>query len=95
MWWYTASDYGSIEGFQQEFVSSFTLGDISNCVYMIKVEAIYGPLFVFCNYGSVGDDKNKSFCALPKLKWGKFTLMTRFSKALNPKCLMLSNYLFT
>ncbi len=27
-----ASDYVSIERFQNEFVSSFTLGDISNCV---------------------------------------------------------------
>jgi hypothetical protein len=66
-----ASDYVSIERFQDEFVSSFTLGDISNCVYIIKVEAIYGPLVVFQNYGSVGDDKNKLFCALPKSKWGK------------------------
>jgi hypothetical protein len=36
------------------------------------VEAIYGPLFVFQNYGSVGDEKNKLFCALPKSKWGKY-----------------------
>ncbi len=42
-----ASDYVSIEQFQNEFVSSFTLGDISNCVYIVTVEAIYGPLFVF------------------------------------------------
>jgi hypothetical protein len=67
-----ASDYVSIEQFQHEFVSSFTLGDISNCVYTIKVEAIYEPLFVFRNYGSVGDEKNKLFCALTKSKWGKY-----------------------
>ncbi len=67
-----ASDYVSIEGFQQEFVTSFTLGNISNCVYIIKVEAFYGSLFVFQNYGSVGDEKNKLFCALPKSKWGKY-----------------------
>ncbi len=42
-----ASDYVLIEQYQQEFVTSFTLGDISNCVYIIKVEAIYGPLLVF------------------------------------------------
>jgi hypothetical protein len=69
---HTASDYVSIKQFQHEFVSSFTLGDISNCVYIIKVEAIYGPLFVFQNYGSVGYDKNQLFCALPKSKWGKY-----------------------
>ncbi len=44
---HTASDYVSIEPFQHEFVSSFTLGDISNSVCIIKVESIYGPLFVF------------------------------------------------
>jgi hypothetical protein len=69
---HTASDCVSIERFQDEFVSSFTLGDISNCEYIIKVEVIYGPMFVFRNYGSVGDDKNKLFCALPKSKWGKY-----------------------
>ncbi len=69
---HTPSDYVSIEWFQQEFVSSFTLGDISNCVYIIKVESIYGPLIVFQNYGTVGDEKNKLFCALPKSKWGKY-----------------------
>ena len=41
---HTAYDYVSIEWFQNEFVSSFTLGDISNCVYIIKVEAIHAPL---------------------------------------------------
>ncbi len=69
---HTASDYVSIEHFRHEFVSSFSLGDISNYVYIIKVEAIYGPLFVFQNYGSVGDDRSKLFCALPKSKWGKY-----------------------
>jgi hypothetical protein len=44
---HTASDYVSIEQFQQEFVTPFTLRDISNCVYIIKMEAIYGPLLVF------------------------------------------------
>jgi hypothetical protein len=44
---HTASGYVSIEQFQHEFASSFTLGDISKCVYIIKMEAIYGPLFVF------------------------------------------------
>jgi hypothetical protein len=43
-----ASDYVSIEQFQNEFDSSFAW-DISNCVHIIKVESIYGPLFVFQN----------------------------------------------
>ena len=81
---HTASDYVSIERFQNEFVSSFTLGDISNCVCIVKVEAIYGPLFVFQNYGSVGDEKNKLFCALPKSKWGKY-FDDRIHSKLKPK----------
>ena len=69
---HTASDYLSMECFQEEFVSSFTLGDISQCLYVVKVEAIYGPLLNFQNYGSVGDDKGKLFCALPTSKWGQY-----------------------
>ncbi len=44
---HTASDYVSSEQLEEEFVSSFILGDVMNCVYIVKVEAIYGPLFVF------------------------------------------------
>ena len=69
---HTASDYLSMARFQEEFVSSFTLGDISQCLYVVKVEAIYGPLLVFWNYGYVGEDKGKLFCALPKSKWGQY-----------------------
>jgi hypothetical protein len=69
---HTASDYVSTEQFQYEFVSFFTPRDVSKCVYIINVEAFYGPLFVFRNYGSVGDDKNKLFCALSKSKWGEY-----------------------
>jgi hypothetical protein len=81
---HTASGYVSIEQFQNEFISSFTLGDISNCVYIIKVEAIYGPLFVFQNYGSVGDEKNKLFCC--SLPWGKY-FNDRIHSSLLPKML--------
>jgi hypothetical protein len=40
-----------------------------NCVCIVKVEAIHGPLFVFKNYGSSGDNrvalrKLESYCAL-------------------------------
>ncbi len=48
---HTASDYVSSEQMEKEFmVSSFILGDVMNCVYIVKVEAIHGPLFVFKNY---------------------------------------------
>jgi hypothetical protein len=51
---HTASDYVSSEQLEKEFVSSFILGDVMNCVYIVKVEAIHGPLFVFKNYASFG-----------------------------------------
>ena len=63
---HTASDYVSSEQLEKEFVSSFILGDVMNCVYIVKVEAIHGPLFVFKNYGSSGDNVTKLFCTLPK-----------------------------
>jgi hypothetical protein len=43
---YTASEYVSSEQLEKEFVSSFILGNVMNCVYIVKVEAIHGPLFV-------------------------------------------------
>jgi hypothetical protein len=49
---HTASDYVSSEQIEKEFVPSFILGDVMNCVYIVKVDAIHGPLFVFKNYGS-------------------------------------------
>jgi hypothetical protein len=68
---HTASDYVSSEQLEMEFVSSFICGDVMNCVYIVKVEAIHGPLFVFKNYGSSGDSANKLFCTLPQRKWGQ------------------------
>ncbi len=47
-------------------MSSFILGDVLNCVYIVKVEAIHGPLFVLNNYGSSGENANKLFCTLPQ-----------------------------
>jgi hypothetical protein len=44
---HTASNHVSSEQLEEEFVSSFILGDVMNCVYIVKVEAIHGPLFVF------------------------------------------------
>jgi hypothetical protein len=58
---HTASDYKSSEQLDAEFVLSFILGDVMNCVYIVKVEAIHGPLFVFKKYGSSGDNVTKLF----------------------------------
>jgi hypothetical protein len=59
---HTASDYVSSEQLEKEFVSS----DIMKCVYIVKVEAIHGPLFVFKDFGSSGENANKIFCTLPQ-----------------------------
>ncbi len=46
---HTASDFVSSEQLEKDFVSSFILGNVMKCVYIVKVEAIHGPLFVFKN----------------------------------------------
>jgi hypothetical protein len=33
----------SSDQLEKEFVSSFILGDVMNCVYIVKVEAIHRP----------------------------------------------------
>jgi hypothetical protein len=38
---HTASDYVSINQLEKEFVLLFTLGNVLNCVYIVKVEAIH------------------------------------------------------
>jgi hypothetical protein len=43
-----------------------------HCVYIVKVEAIHGPLFVFKNNGSSGKNANKLFCTLPQRRWGQY-----------------------
>jgi hypothetical protein len=69
---HTASDYVSNEQMEKEFVSSFMLGDVMNCVYNVKVEAIHGPLFFFKNYVSSGENANKLFCTLSQRRWGQY-----------------------
>jgi hypothetical protein len=68
---HTASNYVSGEQLEMEFVSPFILGDVMNCVYIVKVEAIHGSLFVFKKYGSPRGNA-KLFCYLPQRKWGQY-----------------------
>ncbi len=44
---HTASDYIPYEQLQHEFVSTFVLGDVMTCLYIVKIESIRGPLNVF------------------------------------------------
>jgi hypothetical protein len=69
---HTASDYVSSEQLETESVSLFILEDVMNCVYIVKVEAIHRPLFVFKNCGSSGEYANKLFCTLPQRRWGQY-----------------------
>jgi hypothetical protein len=69
---HTASDYIPYEQLQHEFVSTFVLGDVMTCLYIVKIESIRGPLNVFQNYGADGEDVNKLFCILPRSEWGQY-----------------------
>jgi hypothetical protein len=69
---HTASDYVSSEQLEKEYGALFILGDVMNCVYIVKVEAIHGPLFVFKNYGSSGENANILFCTLPQRRWRQY-----------------------
>jgi hypothetical protein len=83
---HTAADYVSCEQLETEFVSLFILGDVMNCVYIVKVEAIHGPLFVFKNNSSSGDNVTKLFCTLPQRKCGQY-FRTRY----NHKIILFDN----
>ncbi len=69
---HTALDYVSSELLEKEFVSSFILGDVMNCVYIVKVEANHGSLFVFKKYASSGENSNNLFCTLPQRRWEQY-----------------------
>ncbi len=69
----TASDYVSIEPLEKELCHRLSLeASFMNCVYIVKVKANHGPLFVFKNYGSSGENATKSFCTLPQRKRGQY-----------------------
>jgi hypothetical protein len=50
---HSTSDYVSMAQLEKEFVSCSNLENVMSCVYIVKVKAIHGPLFVFRNYGSI------------------------------------------
>jgi hypothetical protein len=66
---HAASSYLTWDRLMDEFVVPFHLGDVKTCLYIVKVEAILGPLFVFQNYGGEG---KKLFCTLPQRKWAHY-----------------------
>jgi hypothetical protein len=64
---HTASSYIPWETIEQNFIVPFVLGDLATCVYIVDVENITDPLFVFQNYGK---DGSNYFCTLPFRRWG-------------------------
>ena len=69
---HTASDYLSWKTIERDFVAQFKFGREDQCIYIIDVDAIISPLFVFKNYGGVGSDRENYFCALPRRKWAQY-----------------------
>ena len=55
---------------EDEFVSPFHLGDVKSFVYIIDVECIIDPLYVFPDFGGI--QSSKHFCVLPYKKWGRY-----------------------
>ena len=47
---HTASGYLLLEQLQYDFITSFSQGNITDCVYIVNVDANQGPLFVFKNW---------------------------------------------
>ena len=67
-----SSTYLSLDDLQTNFVCKFVLGDVNNCMYIIKVDDIVCPLFVFNNYGGEGKKAKDLFCVPPQPNWGQY-----------------------
>jgi hypothetical protein len=69
---HTAKNYLSRDKFQRDFLCHFILGNVTCCMYIIKVEDNAGPLFMFKNYGGTGSVVNILQFALPQSKLGLY-----------------------
>ena len=66
---HTATSYVSWKDLERSFVMPFTLGHPKECVYVISVENITDPLYVFKDFGN---DGLNFFCTLPYKRWGAY-----------------------
>ncbi len=66
---HAASDYICLEQLSRDFICPFVLGDPTRCVYIVDIQNICEPLFVFQNYGKSG---SQFFCSLPYRRWGTY-----------------------
>ncbi len=69
---HSSSTYLSLDDLQMNFVCKFVLGDVNNCMYIIKVGDIVCPLFVFKSYGGEGKKAKDLFCAFPQPNWVQY-----------------------
>ncbi len=69
---HSASDYIPYEQLQHKCVSTFVLGEVMTCFYIVTIESICEPLNVFKDYGAHGEDVNTLFCTLPRREWGQY-----------------------
>ena len=66
---HTATSCVSWKELERSFVLQFTLGHPIDCVYVVSVENIPDPVFVFHDYGN---DGLNYFCTLPYKRWGAY-----------------------
>ena len=65
---HTTSDCLHIYQLEEVFISTFLLGTIKKCIFIIGVENIIAPLCVFKEYGG---RSSKYFCSVPSRKYGQ------------------------
>ena len=66
---HTATSYVSWIELERSFVMPFTLGHPKECVYVVSIENITDPMYVFKDYGN---DGLNFFCTLPYKRWGAY-----------------------
>ena len=66
---HTATSYVSWKDLERSFVMPFTLGHPKEFVYVVSVENITDPLYVFKDFGN---DGLNFFCTLPYKRWGAY-----------------------
>jgi hypothetical protein len=79
---HSSSEFLPWSRFEEEFVSTFRLGDVGDCLFIVKIDNITDPLCVLRNYGDEKlantGDRGKYFCVLPRRKWSQY-----FSRRIN------------
>ena len=69
---HTATTYVPWSTVAQNFVAAFKLGTLDKRLFVVKIQNIVRPLFVWRNYGGIGPNADEYFCALPSRDWGDY-----------------------